>query len=196
MRIENADPVLTNIAFVDNVGAAARMDLNSNPAIMNVAFANNAINGLALDGGTLGEDGFWDDSDLVYWMTDDVIVPAGRTLTLGAGQAIKGAAFTTDLLVDGTLVGRGTANAPIVVTSAHDDTAGGDTNNNGANTAPGPNPWGVVLLRGPGNVLEHADVRSGWMASSPCAAANCNCPTPSSATRGASGCGSRTPIPC
>ena len=161
LRIENSKPTLANVTFADNVGAAASMNLQSDPDLSGIAFSNNVLNAFALDSGVLTEDRAWDDPEVVYVLTDDVTAPAGRKLTVGAGQVIKGAAFTTDLIVDGTLEGHGSTAAPIVFTSLHDDAAGGDTNNNRSDTTPAQNNWGVILLRAAGNVLEHADVRYG-----------------------------------
>lgn len=86
LRIENSDPTIANVTFANNTGAAASMDLASNPTITGVSFTNNATNGLTVDSGTLGKDGFWDDPAIVYVPAGDIVVPAGLKLTVGAGQ--------------------------------------------------------------------------------------------------------------
>jgi len=85
--------------------------------------------------------------------TDDVVVPAGVTLTLEPGVIVK---FAIDppndstwhqLKVQGSLVAVGTADAPIVFTSYRDDTWGGDTNGDGDATVPRTygDWWGIVF---------------------------------------------------
>ena len=107
------------------------MDLASNPVISGVTLNNNTINGLQVDSGTLVGNGFWNDPDIVYWLDSNVTVPVGQTLTVAPGQVIKFAWYGANLIVAGTLNADGTAIAPIIFTDQHDDTAGGDTNNNG-----------------------------------------------------------------
>src|SRR5207247_6888656 len=77
----------------------------------------------------------WHDPDLVYRLSGNVTVAAGATLTMAPGMIVKARTFTgDDLIMDGTLVAGGTAAQPIIFTSDRDDTAGGDTNNNGLTT--------------------------------------------------------------
>jgi len=90
------------------------------------------------------------------WTTDtvDVVVidgtltvPAGRTLRIGPGVVVKLAGAegsgtgVSALDVYGALEVAGTASAPVVMTSYLDDTAGGDTNGDGADSAPAD--WGT-----------------------------------------------------
>jgi hypothetical protein len=69
-----------------------------------------------------------------------ISIPTNAALTLGAGCALKFAGVY-ETIVNGTLTTNGTANAPVVFTSLHDDAFGGDTNKNLAATAAGPGQW-------------------------------------------------------
>src|SRR5204863_216210 len=85
-----------------------------------------------LDGGDLVGNGFWDDPSIAYLLTAAVNVPAGQTLTVGAGQVVKGREFTSaGLTVRGTLIADGTSDSRIVFTSGRDDSVGGDLRNDG-----------------------------------------------------------------
>jgi hypothetical protein len=145
---------------VNNGFAAVSMDLNSAPVISGVTMTNNVWNGLWLDSGTLPGNATWNNPDIVYIMPDDITVPQGKTLTLGAGQVIK-AGFRTELFVNGTLLANGTTAKPVIFANPSDDTAGGDTNNNGtANNASNDAAAGIVFSNtSTGNLLDHIDAR-------------------------------------
>lgn len=165
IRIAAAAPVLQNTTFADNSGSAVSMDLGSNPDIHGVTVANNGVNGLSVDPGTLPTDGFWDDPDITYRLSGDVTVPPGRVLTVAPGQVVKLAYGECSLLVRGTLLADGTAAAPIVFTSDHDDSVGGDTNNNGTASTPWAGIWGRIRFESTGaaNVLTNVHVLyPGW----------------------------------
>ena len=147
VRAIDSDPVLSNNQFISNADAAVSMNLNSNPTISGVTVTNNGINGLQVDDGTLGKNLNWDDPDIVYWIDDDVTVPNGLTLQIGAGQIVKPEHHNVEFFVDGTLDINGTAEAPVVFTSARDDSRGGDTNNDGDATSPAPTNWARIYLR-------------------------------------------------
>ena len=102
IRILGSAPVLTDNTF-SNSGVALSMDLDSNPAISGVTLTNNTINGLQVDGGTMVEDGFWDDPDIVYVTTGDITVPEGITLTIDPGQVVKVGNYNYDFFINGIL---------------------------------------------------------------------------------------------
>lgn len=161
LRIVAGNPVITDVAFENNFGAAISMDLASNPVITNVTLTTNGVNALALDAGTLTGTRTWNNPGIVYRLSGDVTVAAGATLTIDAGQIVKARSFAADdLIVNGTLLVNGTTEQPVIFTSDRDDTAGGDTNNNGPTTG-GNGDWNGILFNGgsTGNVLSHIDLR-------------------------------------
>lgn len=101
-------------------------------------------------------------SGVVYHTTSTISVPSGATLTVQPGAIVK-FGFDHRLQVDGTLLCNGTGFDSIVFTDVRDDTAGGDTNGDGASTAPGAGWWrGVQLNAGAsGSVLSGVTARFG-----------------------------------
>ena len=158
VRLGSTDATLTDNVYKENVGAAVSMDLKSNPTISGATTVSNGINGLRVDAGSLTKDLTWDDPDIVYWLPNDVHVPNEFSLTINAGQIIKLAYVDAEVIVDGTLDVNGTADDPVVFTSANDDERGGDTNGNGIETVPSPADWARVVARSgsSNNSIDHA----------------------------------------
>ncbi len=147
VRLQQSTAVLTADTFAQNRGAAVSMDLDSIPAITGEAassFTANSVNGLLVDGGSLAESLSWNNPDIVYALGGNLAVPKGMTLSIGAGQIIKSGG--PSLSVDGTLDAQGTTALPVIFTSIKDDSSGGDTNDDGTSTSPGPGNWGSVQL--------------------------------------------------
>jgi RHS repeat-associated protein len=160
LRMTSASAVVEQCKFHDNWGSAMSMDLASRPTVRGLDAGTNGVNGLSVDSGSLPADTAWDDPDVVYHPRGGVIVPAGRTLTLGPGQVIK--LWGSSLTVGGTLRSLGTEAQPVVITSLRDDSAGGDTNNDRASS--GYNgEWGRVEFLGTssGNDLAYTEFRFG-----------------------------------
>lgn len=98
----------------------------------------------------------------VYHATTSLAVDTGQTLTLQAGVIIKFTNGGQEFAINGTLQTNGTTQNPVIFTALADDSAGGDTNGNGASTG-SPTAWrGVVFNSTSTNcVLNYADIRYG-----------------------------------
>ncbi len=113
------------------------------------------------ESGTISVNTTWDAS-CVHIFTSTVTVNAGATLTVLAGTVIK---LTGDLRISGAgsaLQVNGTSLLPVYFTSTKDDSAGGDTNNDGIGSAPAPGDWAKLqLIGGAALAMNYAQVRYG-----------------------------------
>jgi parallel beta-helix repeat protein len=101
-------------------------------------------------------------------------IPSTGSLTLEAGVVFK-MALSTGINSDGPVFCNGTASNPVVLTSFDDDSFGGDSDNNGTGTAPGPNYWISLDLDTPAtdaSVLNHLIVRYAGRFATPAIALN------------------------
>jgi RHS repeat-associated protein len=142
ISLSGSSPTIQNSVFVNNGGAAITMDGNSLPDNAGNRAYYNDYNGIQVSG-TAGTRGSWH-ADLPYIINGGLIVGTGVVLTAPAGTIVK---FTSgSLTVNGGLVANGTAAKRIVFTSIHDDSVGGDTNNNGAESRPLPGNWSAIAF--------------------------------------------------
>jgi hypothetical protein len=138
-------------------------------AIAAVLGAASGARALTPVGGAITSDATWGPAGNPYVLTDDVTVSEGVTLTLSPGVVVKADSTTRELIVFGTLVAKGTATQPIVLTSYKDDTAHGDTNGDGSSTEPSFGDWVGVgfTANSPGGIGDFVEIRyAGYYGSS------------------------------
>ncbi len=116
-----------------------------------------SYNGYLVFGGTVNVDVLLPKPPvpMVYVWDGNVTIATGHTLTIPPRTVIK-FDLSTLLTINGRLLASGTvlpadAPEPIVFTSLRDDSWWGDTNGDGASTAPAPGDWGSVVLNGIAN---------------------------------------------
>jgi RHS repeat-associated protein len=114
---------------------------------------------------TLSSNTTWTLAGSPYILDGNVTVAAGVTLTIDPGVVVKLNGTSRQLRVSGTLKALGSASAPITFTSYQDDTAGGDSNGDGAATSGAPGQWYSIYVAsgGSGTELKFVNVRyGGW----------------------------------
>ena len=114
--------------------------------------------------GIPSSDTTWTNTEVQH-IVGTVTVAQGVTLTVQPGTIVKVNYGNNNLVVSGTLLVQGSGAQPVIFTSFRDDSAGGDTNNDGASSG-SKGDWGTIQLNAAGgaNVLDHMEVRygGGW----------------------------------
>lgn len=145
------------------------MSLSSNPTFSNITFSANGSNGIRIIEGTLSSNATLVKRNIagftnIAYIIDDLNIVAGATLTLEEGIVIKFSGYNFQgIYVHGGLNATGTSLSKIVFTSIKDDSAGGDTNNDGNSSIPYNYDWHGLVFYGESddaqNKLIYCEVR-------------------------------------
>ncbi|HQE93847.1 MAG TPA: carboxypeptidase regulatory-like domain-containing protein [Anaerolineae bacterium] len=124
-----------------------------NPAGQSIGQATRSVlvnNSVVWHRGRLTADETWT-ADRVHVIESPVSVGAGVTLTVQAGAVVKVAAGASLNVENNAVVDiPATEQAPVILTSLADDSAGGDTNLDGSQTLPIPGEWNGLSVQGTG----------------------------------------------
>lgn len=150
IHLESASPTLTNNRIEQSKWYAISGDANAFPKVSGNQLADNVGNGLLIRAGRMTVGGAWANTDMPYTVLGELSINEGVLLTLAPGVTVK---FGDDAYIDiyGAFKAIGTAEAPITFTSLRDDSVGGDTNGDGASTAPTPGDWSYVGFKDSSN---------------------------------------------
>ena len=120
---------------------------------------NNDYNGFLMSGLPVGLNITWG-GNVPFIIPSTLSIPNTSQLTIKAGTTIKFKAFDSWFLAMGRLSVDGEDGNPVVFTSIKDDSAGGDTNNDGSATLPNFGDWRSVQLE---NVSATSTIRYAQM---------------------------------
>lgn len=149
--------VIENCLFENNIGQCATVQPNSVQGVSGCVFVGNSVPRIRVNAGATSAGGFMESmTGLDSWeiASGDVLVPAGVTLTVGAGARICGLGDNSELQVQGRLECLGTSSQPIVMTSFDDtgSTVWDGVSFNGGN-ASGLLRWTSIRRGGGGNAF-------------------------------------------
>ena len=165
----NSAPVVSNTDITNCRLDPIAMSLTSNPTFTNIGFSANGSNGIKIIEGTLSSNATLIKRNIagftnIAYLIDDLNIASGATLTLQAGIIIKfSGSYFQGIFVHGGLNATGTSGDRIIFTSIKDDSAGGDTNNDGNSSVPGTSDWHGLIYYGESddtqNKLIYTDIR-------------------------------------
>lgn len=158
-----AMPTVTESTFQNNGGVAIdNVRIDAVPGFSNNVASGNGGNYLRILNGTLAANRTIVASNCLggaLVVAGAIIIPSGRSLTLQPGVVFKfgSAGYVT---LQGTLLGNGLANSPVVFTDFGDDSFGGDTNGDGP-TDGTPGTWYGIQAHSTASasVLTHTTIR-------------------------------------
>ena len=130
------------------IGRRVRRWKTSGQMSGNIA-VNNNLNAFTFGSPAAGTTGrLPNNPGIPYYIAGEFVIPENTTLIIAPGTVIKmrqnSLNYYTRMIVRGTLIADGTPEEKIVFTSIYDDANGGDTNNDGNTTGPGPSQWGTI----------------------------------------------------
>jgi hypothetical protein len=203
VQCNSASPTLSHCVIRDNYTHGMNLNGNSFPSVSNCTFTHNGGN--AVDSVPLAAlPGFANNTAsgnsgnyarvTTAMVTANLTIPAaammsgaitvdttitvnqGATLTFAPGVICKLMNGGVEITTNGSLVTNGTAASPVIFTGMGDDSAGGDTNGNGASVGNSASWRGIVFNSTSTNcTLNYADIRyggSGFVSNVQCNSAN------------------------
>ncbi len=149
----NSAPTVSNVDINNCRLDPIAISLTSNPTFSSIAFSANGSNGIRIVEGTLSSNATLIKRNIagftnIAYIIHNLDIASGAVLTLEEGVIIKfPEGYYNGILVHGGLNASGTSGERIIFTSLKDDSAGGDTNNDGNSSVPYNYDWqGLVFF--------------------------------------------------
>ena len=149
-------------SFASN--GSAPIGVTSESSGITIGSTNSGLSQVRVEGGNIsaGSQSWGNDAvSITYYVSGNVNITANPTLTIKPGTLVK-FANRVGLEISGMLNATGTAAKPITFSDYRDDSAGGDSNGDGAATSPSPGWWrGILVNDGGSATLDYATIRYG-----------------------------------
>ncbi len=130
--------------------------------VSNVGYIGIFIPDFGSDSPTLNSMDFAGFTNVAYMIDGERTIAQGNILSIDPGVVIKFVDYGR-LIVNGAIKAVGKANKKIIFTSYYDDSASGDSNNNGTANVPGNQDWSGLDFGGTSsdndNILKNCEVR-------------------------------------
>jgi len=148
----NSRPIINTGKFQDNGNNDSGyhlvgMDATCVPNPTGITCVSNRFQAVRIWGGTMATNTLWKkwNSETPYYVTDQITVPTGVTLTVEQGATVK--LQNCGIYVSGVLKAEGNP-SQINFTSYRDDSSAGDSNGDGDASAPDRGDWRGFYLAG------------------------------------------------
>ena len=137
-------PIISNTIFQNGSFFPVSMSILSNPSFNNITFTSMGYSAILINddniasNATLNPRSLAGIPNIAYVIDRNLTVNSGATLTISAGVVMKFLFISNfyQIIVNGALVVNGTSTNKVIFTAMADDSAGGDSNNDGNATTP------------------------------------------------------------
>jgi hypothetical protein len=146
--LDGSHPAFTSTAITGCGSYAIWQHITSNASLALCSATGNAWNGIYQQGGAIDDARTWYRS-IPYVLAETLSVTQAGQLTLQPGAVVKSHPGIGIYCLGNLQAVSEDPATPIVFTSVRDDSAGGDTNNDGSATSPAPAGWRELLIHGP-----------------------------------------------
>ncbi|NOK57378.1 MAG: hypothetical protein GFH27_549309n113 [Chloroflexi bacterium AL-W] len=160
LQINDASPTISTTSFTNNASRAIDLNGASLPTLSDLSASGNGFNGATINGTTINADYVWGEGIGNYLVTNDVVVANGTTLSIVPGTTVRLFGAETQLIVNGSLRVPGTADDPILFTSAQETPAPGQWNQIVFNAVSSDNLLDYVTVEYAGYFAPAIDVRT------------------------------------
>jgi len=138
-------------------------DISGN-TMTNVGYIGIQLDGVDNDSPTLKKMNFAGYTNLPYILTHQITIEPGNVMNIAPGVVLKFHSYwNSGIWVNGALKAIGTKNEKITFTSIRDDSAWGDTNNDGTGSVPGSDDWMGLVFTGTAsdteNILRNCEIK-------------------------------------